>query len=169
MDKNPKIELQLNQTDKILEIIGWVAVFGIWVLTIANYFELPEIIPTHYNEAGEADGFGNKSNILALPIISTLLFIGLTFLNKRPHVFNYPSEITKENALFQYTNATRMIRFLKIIVMIIFGWIVFKIIQNVNGNTDGLGTWFLPLTMAMIFIPIIYFMMNTSKKKKTTE
>ena len=58
---------------------------------------------------------------------------------------------------------------LKIIVMIIFGWIVFKTIQNVNGNTDGLGTWFLPLTMAMIFIPIIYFMMNTSKKKKTTE
>ena len=169
MDKNPKIELQLNQTDKILEIIGWVAVFGIWVLTIANYFELPEIIPTHYNEAGEADGFGNKSNILALPIISTLLFIGLTILNKRPHVFNYPSEITKENALFQYTNATRMIRFLKIIVMIIFGWIVFKTIQNVNRNEDGLGTWFLPLTMAIIFIPIIYFMMNTSKKKKTAD
>ena len=119
MDKSPKIELQLNQTDKILEIIGWIAVFGIRVLTVANYLELPEIIPTHYNEAGEADGFGNKSNILALPIISTLLFIGLTILNKRPHVFNYPSEITKENALFQYTNATRMIRFLKIIVMII--------------------------------------------------
>lgn len=169
MDKNPKIELQLNQTDKILEIIGWIAVFGIWVLTVANYLELPEIIPTHYNEAGEADGFGNKSNILALPIISTLLFIGLKILNKRPHVFNYPSEITKENALFQYTNATRMIRFLKIIVMIIFGWIVFKTIQNVNRNEDGLGTWFLPLTMAIIFIPIIYFMMNTSKKKKTAD
>lgn len=62
-----------------------------------------------------------------------------------------------------------MIRFLKIIVIIIFGWIVFKTIQNVNGNTDGLGTWFLPLTMVMIFIPIIYFTMNTIKKKKKTE
>ncbi len=131
--------------------------------------ELPEIIPIHYNEVVAADSFGNKSNILALPITSSLLFIGLTILNKRPNVFNYPSEITKENALFQYTNATRMIRFLKIIIMIIFGLIIFKTIQNANGNTDGLGTWFLPLTMAMIFIPIIYFMMNTSKKKKTTE
>ena len=28
MDKSPKIELQLNQTDKILELIGWIAVFG---------------------------------------------------------------------------------------------------------------------------------------------
>ena len=166
MDKRPKIELQLNQTDKILELIGWIAVFGIWVLTVANYLELPEIIPTHYNEAGEADGFGNKSNILALPITSTLLFIGLTILNKRPNVFNYPSEITKENALYQYTNASRMIRFLKFIIMVIFGLIVFKTIQNANGNTDGLGTWFLPLTMGMIFIPIIYFLINTNKKKK---
>jgi len=59
-----------------------------------------------------------------------------------------------------------MIRFLKLIIMVIFGWIVFKTIQNENGNTDGLGTWFLPLTMALIFIPIIYFLINTNKKKK---
>ena len=59
-----------------------------------------------------------------------------------------------------------MIRFLKIIIMIIFGWIVFKTIQNVNGNTDGLGTWFLQLTTGMIFIPIIYFLINTNRRKK---
>jgi hypothetical protein len=64
-------------------------------LTVANYLELPEIIPIHYNEVEAAVSFGNKSNILALPITSTLLFIGLTILNKRPNVFNYPSEITK--------------------------------------------------------------------------
>ena len=105
-------------------------------------------------------------NILALSIISTLIFIGLTVLNKYPQLFNYPSEITKENALYQYTNASRMIRFLKFIIMIIFGLIIFKTTQNANGNTDGLGTWFLPLTMGMIFIPIIYFLINTNKKKK---
>ena len=79
----------------MIELIGWIAVFRIWVLTVANYLELPEIIPIHYNEVEAADSFGNKSNILALPITSTLLFIGLTILNKRPNVFNYPSEITK--------------------------------------------------------------------------
>ena len=166
MDKRPKIELQLNQTDKTLELIGWFAVFGIWVLTVANYSELPDIIPIHYNGTGEANEFGNKSNILSLPIISTLMFIGLTVINKYPHLFNYPSEITKENALHLYTKASRMIRFLKFIIMIIFGLIVFKTIQNANGNANGLGTWFLPLTMGMIFIPIIYFLINTNKKKK---
>ena len=169
MNKRPRIKLQLNQTDKILEIVGWISVFGIWALPLINYFDLPEIIPIHFNGAGKADGFGNKTHIFVLPIISTLLFIGLTILNKNPHLFNYSSEITKENALHQYTNATRMMRVLKLVVVLIFGLIVFRTIQNVNGNADGLGIWFLPLTMAMIFIPMIYFLINANKKKKTTE
>ncbi len=168
MSKRPKIKLKLNHTDKILEIIGWISIFGIWTLTLTNYFELPEIIPTHYNETGKADGFGNRSNILALPIISTILFLGLTTLNKYPHIFNYPSEITEENALNQYTNATRMMRVLKLVIVIIFGLIVLKTIQSVNGNADGLGTWFLLLTMGLIFIPMFYFLIN-AKKKKTIE
>ena len=164
MNKRPKIKLKLNQTDSALEIIGWLSVFGIWTLTITNYFELPDTIPTHYNLTGKADGFGNKSNLFALPIISTIIFVGLSILNKYPHAFNYPSEITEENALHQYTNATRMMRVLKLVIVIIFGLIVFRTIQNVNGNADGLGTWFLPLIMGIIFIPIFYFLINTNKK-----
>jgi uncharacterized membrane protein len=170
MNKRPRIELELTQTDKIVEILGWIMIFGIWILTLINYYDLPEIIPIHYDGARKADGFGNKANILTLPIVSTILFVGMTILNKYPHVFNYPSEITYENALHQYTNATRLIRYLKLTIVIIFGLIVYKTIQNVNGNADGLGTWFLPLTMGMIFIPIIFFLIRASKyKRKTAE
>ena len=34
MNKRPRIKLQLNQTDKVLEIIGWISVFGIWALPL---------------------------------------------------------------------------------------------------------------------------------------
>ena len=161
------MKLQLNQTDKILEVLGWVSVVGIWALTLTNYSILPEIIPIHFNGAGKADGFGNKTHIFILPIISTLLFIGLTTLNKHPHMFNYPSQITKENAVHQYTNATRMMRVLKLVIVVLFGLIVFRKIQIVNGHADGLGTWFLPLTMGMIFIPMLYFLIKSLKKKTT--
>jgi len=167
MNKRPKIALELNQTDRILEIIGWILLIGIWILTLANYFGLPETIPIHFNAAGEADGFGNKITILALPILSTLLFVAMTILNKYPHVFNYPTKITQENALSQYTGATRILRYLKLIIVIIFGGIVFMTIQNVNGKADGLGTWFLPLTIIMIFMPIVYLWVAGNKKGKS--
>jgi len=165
MNKRPRMKLQLNQTDKILEVLGWVSVVGIWALTLTNYSILPEIIPIHFNGAGKADGFGNKTHIFVLPIISSLLFIGFTILNKSPHIFNYPSQITKENALRQYTNATRMMRVLKLVIVLLFGLIVFREIQIVNGNANGLGAWFLPFTIGVFIILTLYFLMMSMKDK----
>ena len=165
MNKRPRIKLQLKQTDKVLEVVGWVSVLGIWALTLTNYSILPEIIPIHFNGAGKADEFGNKTHIFVLPIISTLLFIGLTILNKHPHIFNYPSQITKENAVDQYTNATRMMRVLKLVIVLLFGLIVFRKIQIVNGHADGLGAWFLPFTIGLFIILSLYFLMMSMKDK----
>jgi len=165
MNKRPRIKLQLKQTDKVLEIVGWVSVVGIRALPLTNCSILPEIIPIYFNGAGKADGFGNKTHIFVLPIISTLLFIGLTILNKHPHIFNYPNQITKENAVDQYTNATRMMRVLKLVIVLLFGLIVFKTIQNVNGHADGLGTWFLPFTIGLFIMLTLYFLMMSMKDK----
>ena len=49
-----------------------------------------------------------------------------------------------------------------LIIVFILGLIEFKTIQNANGEADGLGVWFLPLTMGVIFIPMIYFILNHS-------
>ena len=160
MNKRPRLELKLNQTDKIMEIIGWIVLLSIWIFTLINYIDLPEIIPTHYNGTGNANGFGKKRAILILPTISTIIFIGITILNKHPHLFNYPDTITEKNALFQYTNITRMLRVLKLSIAIIFGVIIFKTVSGTK-----LGTWFLPFIISSVLIPIIYFINKSSQEK----
>jgi len=47
MNKRPRMKLQLKQTEKVLEIVGWVSVVGIWALPLTNCSILPEIIPIH--------------------------------------------------------------------------------------------------------------------------
>lgn len=166
MKERPKIELTLTTTDRVLEILGWGSVFAIWALTVASYGNLPDTIPTHFDGGGEADAFGGKSSLWSLPIIATLLFIAMTILNKYPHIFNYPTKITADNAPKQYANATRIIRYVKFAVVLIFGLIAFKIIQNANGKADGIGGWFLPLTMGLVFIPSIYFIVKSYADRK---
>lgn len=161
----PRIRIELTVTDKAVEIIGWVALLAIWVLVISNYSNLPDTIPTHYNGIGNADGFGNKTNILILPLIANILFVGITIINKFPYIFNYPTQITEENALRQYTNATRMLRFMKLILVILFGLFTFKTIQGANGQSFGHGVWFLPLTLGLIFIPLTYFIIKSFRIK----
>src|SRR5690625_2459696 len=166
MNDRPKTKLKITATDKGFEIFGWILNLAIWILTLSSYTDLPDTIPIHYNSAGEADRFGAKTHLLALPLIATIIFIGLTILNRFPHIFNYPTNITAENALRQYTLATRLIRYLKNCIVIIFGLIILQTIRNVNGQTDGLGVWFLPLTLGLIFIPLIYYVVKSFQKSQ---
>lgn len=166
MGERPKLKLELTKIDKIVEIMGWLLICANWALVINTYKSLPNIIPTHYNGAGLADGFGDKSMIFTLPLVATVLFVGLTILNRFPHIFNYPTDISTNNALKQYTNATRLIRYLKVIFVVIFGLISYQTIKHAKGQTEALGVWFLPLTLGLIFIPIIYFLIKLSRSTK---
>lgn len=163
MNERPKIDLHWNTTDKALETLGWLGLFFVWFYLWLNYAELPERIPTHYNFIGKADAYGDKANIIVLPLISTVVFIGLTFLNKFPHIFNYPKEITESNALHQYTLATRLIRCLKTNLVLIFGLGTYETTSHTSYSDASLGWYFLPIFLIAIFGPIVYFIIKMGR------
>lgn len=165
MDKRPKIEIKLTNTDKGIELIGFLILIAFWITTILSYSNLPEQIPIHYNGLGEVDNYSKKSSIFLLPIIGTFLFIILTLISKNPESFNYNIKITEQNAESQYRNSVNMMRIMKINVIIIFFLIDFKTIKTSLGRSEGLGIWFLPMTLGIIFIPIIYFAYKSYKFK----
>ena len=164
-EERPKLKIQPTPTDQIFELLGWGVLLALWIWTGTSYSSLPDTIPTHFNAAGDADGFGRKASIVGLPLIATLLYIGLTLLNRYPHIFNFPNPITQDNALRQYTNATRMIRYLKLILVLVFAGISFQTIQQAKGTGEGLGVWFLPLTLVLVFMPLLYFVIKSFKTK----
>ena len=164
-EERPKLNIQLSPTDQVLELLGWGVLLALWIWTGMSYSSLPDTIPTHFNAAGEADGFGRKASIVSLPVVASLLYIGLTLLNRVPHSFNFPTPITQDNALRQYTNATRMIRYLKLILVVVLAGISYQTIQQANGTGDGLGLWFLPLTLGLIFMPLLYFVIKSFQTK----
>jgi uncharacterized membrane protein len=166
MELRPKFIVKLTPADQVFEILGWIFISAIWIFTIINYASLPDTIPTHYNSEGQADGFGGKLTIWVLPVLAIALFVALTQLNKFPHVFNYPINITPDNALVQYTHATRLIRYVKLIIVFIFGLITYRTIQHANGQAGGLGGWFLPLSMGLIFVPLVYFLIKSFRVKQ---
>lgn len=150
----PKIKPALTSADKALEYIGWVILSATWIYTLIQFTSLPETIPIHFNGAGEPDNFGNKESILALPAISTAIFIGFTHLNRFPHIFNYTEKITAENARFHYTQATKLMRYLKLAIVFIFSYMIYQTIQTAKGEADGLGGWFLPFVLVLLLAPL---------------
>ena len=168
MEARPKIKIILTQFDKLIEISGIILLIIIWTLTAFNYFQSPDTVPIHFNLSGQPDGYGSKATLLFIPIIPTVIYLGLTQLNKYPHIYNYMTKITEENAKRQYTIATRMIRILNVSIVLIFTIDILSTLLMTLGKFSGFGAWFLPLTILILTVPTIYAIIQSQNKNNKT-
>lgn len=165
-NKQPKIKIAWTAIDISLEILAVLALAALWLLLLYFYPKLPNTIPVHFDGAGKIDGYGSKILLLFEPIVASILFFGLTVLNRYPHLFNYLSPINEDNAAYQYRMATRLIRYLKLLIVLLFIFVLWTSIQAVSSQNEGLGLSFLPIFFAMVFISILFVLVKTSKNKK---
>ena len=165
MGSRPRIIIHPSQLDKRLEVAALILLILLWLLFLFSFFTSPSIIPIHYNALGKVDNYGSKTTLFILPIIATAVYFALTQLNKYPHMFNYMTTLTKENAEQQYRAATRMLRFVKLFVLIIFTLLVLLGYLVVKGYTNGLGVWFLPFTIVILFVPIVVGIVQSKQRK----
>jgi uncharacterized membrane protein len=147
----PRIDIKWDGVDWTLEVIGAVGLLLIFGYAASNYHDLPDVIPSHFNASGVADGFSDKILLWILPLIALLLYAALSMVLRYPHVFNYTVEINEENAGRQYRNAVLMMRILKTVIVMTFGYLTYATIQNGLGRMDGLGSWFLPVFLTGTF------------------
>jgi uncharacterized membrane protein len=163
----PKIKIAWTTFDISLELIGFIALMGIWMMMLYFYPKLPYTIPIHFDSAGKIDGYGHKIIIIFEPIVASIFFIGLSILNKYPHIFNYSSKINLENAPYQYRLATRLIRYIKLVIVLLFAFIMYTSIQSAYTQTDGDGLILLPIFLALIIIPNLVVLIKSTQNKKT--
>jgi uncharacterized membrane protein len=160
----PKIKPEWSPVDWLLEAVALFALFFVIGYVIYIYRILPETIATHFGASGKADGFGNKSAIFFMPGMSLFVYLLLTIINNVPHTFNFPVKITPQNAMRQYVLATRIIRIMKLTIVLLFGFISRGIVASANGS-EGLGLWFMPVFLSLIFIPFIIYLVMASRKR----
>ena len=118
--------------DYITEINGWLAIVSFWVLVFILNF---------------------NTHLLVLCMLSTLLYIGIGQLLRYPHLLNYPVKITEQNALRQYTLSTRFLRYLKMIIVLIF----FGVGLNIIISPEQLQPWVAFVVLGLTIIPLIIF------------
>ncbi len=161
----PKINPPLSVFDIILESLA--ALFVLWMIAtlIMDYPALPERVPTHFNASGEADDWGGKPSLLLLPVIAVVLYAGLTILNRFPYAFNYPFEITEENAERQYRLAKTMVITVKMMVTGSFLYIHLKTMAVAKGTAGELGAAFVFILLAGTFVPVIIYFIVASRNK----
>jgi uncharacterized membrane protein len=155
-NERPRIKVPFEAVDIIVEFMSITLIILMWTYCIYNFNALPETIATHFNAAGEPDGFGSKQTIWIIPILSTVLYSGLFILNQFPHIHNYMVNITEENALKNYRFSTRLLRVVNFLCVLLMAYITYMIIESALGAKLKMGSWFFPVVICTsIILPII--------------
>jgi len=163
--KRPVLSIPRSELERMLEIIAIGGlVFGIFIL-LQSWSTLPDSIPAHFKFSGEVDRWGSKMELLLLPGLSLILYLGLTILSKYPHIYNYAVEITEENAKRQYHIARTMICWLKTEIVCIFTFIEWKSIQIALKQATASDMKFLTIMVVVVLVTMFYYVLKMFKEK----
>jgi uncharacterized membrane protein len=161
MTNSTKMPVRL--ADQLLEIVGLVIVLGSFFDLYVRIDTLPKIIPTHFDGAGTADGWSEKTDLFMMPAISAALWLLMVFLSRRPQMFNYPTTITDENRAVQYRNGALMMRLFAVSLPLVFAILTHSTIQIAPNANPHLDTYWIFIVLALVFAPILFFFIQSSR------
>ncbi len=141
----------------VLEAIAFVSLVAMFVVVGSNWVDLPDRIPVHFGPSGLPDSWGGKDSIWLLPGIGLLTYSLLSFSRGRPQWINIPFALDKFNPevlaiLNQFILAT------KASVMVMLGLLSWRSVEVALGRAAGLGMEFLPITFALVFLPMAAYL-----------
>ncbi|MDM5314825.1 DUF1648 domain-containing protein [Fictibacillus sp. b24] len=160
----PKLKIPKTLLENILDIVAICLFIACTGSLIMQWPSIPDTVPTHFNAAGEPDGWGSKINLWILLVIGLITWILLTVLEKFPHIYNY-FNLTQENAERQYKNARLMLNIIKnemLLFFVLMSWVSTGVAQ---GAKEGLGVWILPIFIIGITGTIALFIVRSIKLK----
>jgi uncharacterized membrane protein len=115
------------------------------------YSRLPERIATHFNAEGMANGFGARSTLWVLVGIAVLLYVTLSAIEGVRGVVNLKRPLAPDREKIALQESMAMVGWIKAEVCWMFAYICLAMVRNGMGLQVGLGWWFLPVTLVVVF------------------
>jgi hypothetical protein len=153
----PIVSTPMTSIDIVLEAIALLGVLACLAIAAYGAVSLPGVVPTHVGPSGSIDSYGSKwLFIIFISFINIALYAFITFVNRYPHVFNYPVIVTAENAQRLYPIAQRMMRSLKLVFCWLFVLLTGLFVMVLPYHPDLSGFTILAILPFMIATGIIF-------------
>jgi uncharacterized membrane protein len=139
---------------KVRELIALAALLVLWAVTayaLLGPNPLPGRIPTHFDLAGNPNGWGKPEVLWLLPIVGAILYALMTLVARYPAHFNYPVVVTSANRATLQHLGLRMVGWLKAEVLCLFAGIQVMTIQAAKGTSGGLYPLLFVIALSVIF------------------
>ena len=152
------IKIERNALDTIETIVSLLCLVGVVVYLILAWNTIPDKIPGHYNAAGEVNRWGNKSELIMLPIISWVTYGLITLIEHFPQIWNTGVRVTADNRAEVYRLLKSMIAVVKMFVLLMFASLT--VLSSLSLN---LPMWYVLAFLVALFGTIAYFIVRLTR------
>jgi uncharacterized membrane protein len=152
-NQRPVLDIPVTPLENLLDLSAFAIAAACWILLGYHYNTLPNEIPQHFNALGQPDRYGDKGTLFLLPSIATVMVLLLHILKRFPHQFNYPYNITPENAPFEYRKSLMILRVVALLAALLLFYCIYVVIQGAILGQMGLGPVFFVLVLAVVIAP----------------
>lgn len=154
------MKLKNDKIDWIIEVICLILLVGVTAYLICNWGSIPDKIPAHYDWEGNIDRWGNKTELIILPIMSWFLYLLITGLQQVPLVWNTGVKITEKNEERVYRTLKYLLETLKLIVV---ADLTYLTINSLMGKS--LSGWFTMIVLVAVFGDLIFWIVRLYQVK----
>lgn len=155
-------KLTIYQT--VLEALTLLLVIACIIGTLISYKALPDTIPTHFNAAGEIDGYNGRGSVFVMPVVSLLMYAQMTVFIFIPKVIENPNTLSQLDMRFKPLIARETISLLgecKLLCIVMFDYMQIYMLMC---RSPVLGpVW---LICCLMLADTIYRTIRLSKYKK---
>lgn len=158
--KRPAVKLPLTRIEIGVELLALAAILLNILLEVAYWPQLPDQVLLNTGATGAGTLGSTREIFLFLTIVAAFVYAGTTLMSLFPRWFNYPVQITEENAPGQYRNAANLMRSVKLEVMLGMLYVEWSFIQMGLGSHWTISSLFIPALLALLAATILYFVIQ---------
>lgn len=157
---------------KILEAAALVALVALgWITYRALYGldRLPERVPTHFDAAGNPNGWGSPVMMVILPFMAAAIYLILTMAAQFPGAFHYPVRVTTANLPRMQELTLNLLSWIKVEMVCLFAVLQEVFIQSARSGEGHLFPKVIPVALVVIFGTVGWHLLAVIRGASTTE
>lgn len=157
MAKSPD-SVPYSRTDRLLELIGILALVFMIGMPLLYYADLPEVIPRQFGFDGKPDGEGSKTVIWWVLLTGVIMYAALFALERYIRKTKIHQDEITNNLFGQREVMVHWLQFIRLFLVVLFAYMIYTLISTAMGQSDGFHPFFIPVVIGVILGSTLYFM-----------
>lgn len=141
--------------DRLVNVVGVCSLGGTTAWLLAAWKQIAARIPVHYDLRGHVDRMAGKGSLWVLMAVGWVMFLALSVVEHFPQIWNTGVQVTLKNQERVYRTLKNMLGTLKLIIAVLFSYLVFQ--SAFGGN---LPPQFLPLFLLVTLGSLAFFLVR---------